>query len=155
MWYLTFCFPVLHHLPQLAQIHVHWVSDTTQSSRPLSSPSPPVFNLSQHQGLFQWVSSSNQVAKVLEFQLQHQSFQWIFRFDLLQVNQFKHKISLNSVLSKKSLNTVLLTDFFSLRFFSLSSFMTYFLFFLFNFILLSLLYMGIFSFYFYNKISFI
>ena len=51
---------------------------------PLSSPSPPAFSLSQHQGLFQWVSSSqHQVAKVLEFQLQHQSFQWTFRTDLL------------------------------------------------------------------------
>ena len=49
----------------------------------ISSPSPPAFNLSQHQGLFQWVSSSYQVAKVLEFQLQHQSFQWIFRTDFL------------------------------------------------------------------------
>ena len=53
-------------------------------SCPLSSPSPPAFNLSQHQGLFHWVSSSHQVAKVLEFQLQHQSFQWIFRIDSLQ-----------------------------------------------------------------------
>ena len=61
----------------------HWVSDAIQPSHPLSSPSPPAFNLSQHQGLFKWVSSSHQVAKVLEFQLQHQSFQWIFRTDLL------------------------------------------------------------------------
>ena len=58
-------------------------TDTIQPSHPLSSPSPPAFNLSQHQGLFQWVSSSPQVAKVLELQLQHQSFQWIFRTDLL------------------------------------------------------------------------
>ena len=50
-------FPVLHHLPELAQTHVHWVSDAIQPSHPLSSPSPPAFNLSQHQGLFQWVSS--------------------------------------------------------------------------------------------------
>ena len=54
-----------------------------QPAHPLLSPSPPTFNLSQHQGLFQWVSSSHQVAKVLEFQLQHQSFQWIFRTDFL------------------------------------------------------------------------
>ena len=67
--------PVLHHLPEFAQTHVHWVSDAIQPSHPLSSPSPPAFNLSQHQGLFQWVSSSHHVAKVLEFQ--HQSFQWI------------------------------------------------------------------------------
>ena len=58
---------------------VHWVRDAIQPSHPLSSPSPPTFNLSQHQGLFKWVSSSHQVAKVLEFQLQQQSFQWIFR----------------------------------------------------------------------------
>ena len=71
-------FPVLHHLLEFAQIHVHWVSDAIQPSHPLSSPSPPAFHLSQHQGLFQWVSSSYQVADVLELQLQHQSFQWIF-----------------------------------------------------------------------------
>ena len=71
--------PVHHQLPELAQTHVHWVSDAIQPSHPLSSPSPPTFNLSQNQDLFQWVSSSNQVAKVLQFQLQHQSFQWIFR----------------------------------------------------------------------------
>ena len=76
-------FPVHHQFPELAQIHVHWVSDANQPSHPLSSPSPPAFNLSQHQGLFQWVSSSHQVAKVLELQLQHQSFQWTPRTDLL------------------------------------------------------------------------
>ena len=72
-------FPVHHQLTELAQIHVHRVSDAIQPSHPLSSPSPSAFSLSQHRGLFQWVSSSNQVAKVLEFQLQHQSFQWISR----------------------------------------------------------------------------
>ena len=66
--------PVHHQLPEITQTHVHWVSDVIQPSHPLSSPSPPAFNLSQHQGLFKWVSSSHQVAKVLEFQLQHQSF---------------------------------------------------------------------------------
>ena len=76
-------FPVYHQLPELTQTHVHWVSDTIQASHPLLSTSPPAFNLSQHQGLFQWVSSSHQVAKVLEFQLQHQSFQWIFKTDFL------------------------------------------------------------------------
>ena len=75
--------PVHHQLPELAQTHVHQVSDAIQSSHPLSSPSPPTFNLSQHQGLFKWVSSLHQVAKVLERQLQHQSFQWIFRTDFL------------------------------------------------------------------------
>ena len=61
---------------ELNQTHVHWVSDAIQPSHPPSSPSPPACNLSQHQGLFKWVSSSHQVAKLLEFQLQHQSFQW-------------------------------------------------------------------------------
>ena len=65
-------FPVHHQLPELTQINVHQVSDAIQPSHPLSSPSPPAFNLSQHQDLFQWVGSSHQVAKVLEFQLQHQ-----------------------------------------------------------------------------------
>ena len=60
-------FPVHHQLPELAQTHVHWVSDAIQPSQPLLSTSPPAFNLSQHQGLLQWVSSSHQVAKVLEF----------------------------------------------------------------------------------------
>ena len=76
-------FPVLHQLLELAQTHVHRVNEAIQPSHPLSSPSPPAFNLSQHQGLFQWVSSSHQVANVLEFQLQHWSFQWIFRTDFL------------------------------------------------------------------------
>ena len=78
-------FSVLHHLPEIAQTHVHRVGDAIQPSHPLLSPSPTALNLSQHQGLFKWVSSSNQVAKVLEFQLQHQSFQWIFRNDFLYV----------------------------------------------------------------------
>ena len=90
--YLTLCdpmnrstpgLPVHHQLPESTQTHVHWVGDTTQPSHPLSSPSPPALNLSQHQGLFKWVSSLHQVAKVLEFQLQHQSFQWTPRTDLL------------------------------------------------------------------------
>ena len=76
-------FRVHHQLPELSQTHVHRVGDAIQPSHPLSSPSPPAFNLSQHQGLFQSVSSSHQVAKVLAFQLQHQSFQQIFRTDLL------------------------------------------------------------------------
>ena len=75
--------PVHDQLPEFTQIHVHWVSDDIQPSHPLPSPSPPAFNLSPHQGLLQWVSSSHQVAKVLELQLQHQSFQWIFRIDLI------------------------------------------------------------------------
>ena len=59
---------------EFTQTHVRWVDDAIQLSQPLSSPSLPAFNLSQHQSLFQWVSSSCQVAKILEFQLQHQSF---------------------------------------------------------------------------------
>ena len=75
--------PVPRYLPEFAQVHVHWVSDIIQPSHPLLPSSSFLFNLSQHQGLFQWVSSSHQVAKVLGLQLQHQSFQWIFRIDFL------------------------------------------------------------------------
>ena len=90
--YLTLCdpldcntpgLPIHRQLQEFTQTHVHWVGHTIQTSHPLSSPSPPAFNLSQHQGLFKWVNSSHQVAKVLEFQLQHQSFQWIFRTNFL------------------------------------------------------------------------
>ena len=77
--------PLVHHpLLEFTQTHVHWVGEAIQPYHPPSSPPPPAFSLPQHQGLFQWVSSSHQVAKVLEFQLQHQSFQWIFRTSLLQ-----------------------------------------------------------------------
>ena len=84
--YLTLCdpidwstpgLPVHHQLPELTQTLVNWVCDAIQSYHPLSTLSPPAFNLSQHQCLFKWVSSSHQVAKVLEFQLQHQSLQLI------------------------------------------------------------------------------
>ena len=75
--------PVHHQLPELTQTHVHWVGDAIQPSHPLSSPSPPSPNPSQHQGLFQWVNSLHEVAKVLEFQLQHQSSQWTPRTDRL------------------------------------------------------------------------
>ena len=61
--------PVHHHLPEFTQTHVHWVGDAIQPSHPLSTPSPPAPNPSQHQSLFQWVNSSHEVAKVLEFQL--------------------------------------------------------------------------------------
>ena len=90
--YLTTCdsmgcstpgFPVHHQLLELAQTHVHRVGDAIQPPHPLLSPSLPAFNLSKPQGLFQGVSSLHQVAKVLKFQLQHQSFQWIFRTDFL------------------------------------------------------------------------
>ena len=79
MDYSTPGFLVLYHFPEFTQTHVHWVSETTQTFHLLSSPSPPAFSLSQHQGLFQWVSPSQQVAKVLELQPQHQSFQWILK----------------------------------------------------------------------------
>ena len=70
--------------PRACSNSCHWVDGAIQPSHPLLSPSPPPLNLSQHQGLFQWAGSSHQVAKVLEFQLQHQSFQLIFRIDFLQ-----------------------------------------------------------------------
>ena len=76
-------FPVHHQLPESTQTHVHQVGNAIQPSHLLSSPLPPAFNISQHQGLFKWVSSSHQVAKGLEFQLRHQSFQITPRTDLL------------------------------------------------------------------------
>ena len=86
----TLGLPVHHQLPELTQTHAHRVGDAIQPTHPLSSPSPPAPNPSQHQGLFQWVSYSCEVAKVLEFQLQHQSFQWTpglisFRMDWLDL----------------------------------------------------------------------
>ena len=89
---LTLCYPmnlstpglpVHHQLPEFTQTHVHQVGDAIQPFHPLLSPSPPAPNPSQHQGLFQWVNSSHEVAEVLKFQLQHQSFQWTLRTDLL------------------------------------------------------------------------
>ena len=76
--------PVHHQLPEFTQTHVHQVGYAIQPSHPLSSPSPPDPNPSQQQGLFQWVNSLHDVAKVLELQLQHQSLQWIFRTNFLQ-----------------------------------------------------------------------
>ena len=75
--------PVVHYLLEFAHTHVDWVNDAIQPSHPPSPTSPPALNLSQHQGLLQWVSSSHQVAKALKFQLQHESFQWTFRTDFL------------------------------------------------------------------------
>ena len=75
--------PVHHQLPEFSQTHVHRVGNAIQPSHPLSSPSPPAPNPSQHQGLFQWVNSSHEVTKVLEFQLQYQSFQSTPWTDLL------------------------------------------------------------------------
>ena len=91
-WCPTLCDPmnrstpdlaVHHKIPEFTQTHAHRVGDAIQPSHPLSSSSPPAHNPSQHQGLFQWVNSSHEMAKVLEFQLQHQSFQWTPRTDLL------------------------------------------------------------------------
>ena len=76
--------PVHHQLPEFTQTHVHWVSNAIQPSHPLSSPSSPAPNPSQLQSLFQWVNSLHEVAKVLEVQLQHHSFQRNPRADLLQ-----------------------------------------------------------------------
>ena len=80
---ITSGLPVHHQLLESTQTHVHWVADAIQPSHPLLSPSPSALNLSQNQGVFKWVSSSHQVAEVLALQLQHQSFQWIFRTDFL------------------------------------------------------------------------
>ena len=76
-------FPVPHHLLEFAQVLVNWIGDATQTPHPLSSPSSSSFNLSQHQDLFQWVSSLHQVAKAMKLQLLHQSFQWVFRVHFL------------------------------------------------------------------------
>ena len=76
--------PCPSQLLEFSQTHVHWVGDAIQTSHPLLSPSSPTLNPSQHQGLFKWVSSSNRMAKVLEFQLHRQSFQWTLNMDLLQ-----------------------------------------------------------------------
>ena len=101
-------FHVLHYLLEFAQTHGHWVSDAIQPYHPLSSPSP-AFNLSHHQDLSQWVSSLHQVAKVLEFQLQYLSFQWIlisFRMDWFDVLEVQG--TLNSLLQHHSLKASVL-----------------------------------------------
>ena len=98
LWYPVDCSTpassVLHHLPEFAQTHAHWVDDAIQPFQPLLSPSPPAFNLSSHQGLFQWVGSFYEIVKLFELQLQYLSFKWIFSglisfridwFDLLAV----------------------------------------------------------------------
>ena len=102
--------PVHHQLLEFTQTHVHWVSDANQSSHPLSSPSPPALSFSQHQSLFKWVSSSHQVAKVLEFQLQHQSSNehpglisfWMDWLDFLAVQR-----TLKSLLQHSSKGSIL------------------------------------------------
>ena len=115
-------FPGHHKLLEFTQTHIHQVGDAIQPSYSLLSPSPPAFNLSQHEGLLQWVSSSHQVAKELEFQCQHQSFQWIFRLiyfridwlDLLAVQGtlkclLQHHSSKTSVLQRSALFIVQLS----------------------------------------------
>ena len=114
--------PVHHQLPEFTQTHVHWVGDVIQPSHPLLSPSPPAPNPSQHQGVFQWVNSSHEVAKVLEFQFQHQSFQWTsglvsFRIDWLDLlavqgtlkSLFQHHSSKASILRHSAFFTVQLS----------------------------------------------
>ena len=106
-------FPIHHQLLEFTQTHVHWISDAVQPSHPLSSPSPPTFNLSQHWDLFKWVNSLHQVAKVLKFQLQHQSSQWMISFRMealysqqdqdweLTVTQIMNSLSPNSDLNRR------------------------------------------------------
>ena len=103
-------FPVFHRILKSAQTHVHWVGDAIQPSHPLL-PVSPALNISPNQGLFQWVSSSHQIAKVLELQLQHQSFHWIFRVDFLQdwlVGSLVVHGALKSLLHHHSLNVSVL-----------------------------------------------
>ena len=81
-------FPVLHHLPEFAQTYVHRLGDVIQPSHPLTSPSPPAFNPSQHQGLFQWLNSSHLVAKELHLPFHYQSFQWISQLTSFRIEWF-------------------------------------------------------------------
>ena len=114
--------PVHHLFLEFTQTHVHWVSDAIQRIHPLLSPSAPVFNLYQHQGLFQLVSSSHQVAKVLELQVLHQSLQWTlglisFRMDWLDLlavqgtlkSLLRHHSSKASILRRSAFFTVQLS----------------------------------------------
>jgi len=110
--------PVQHQLSESTQTHVHWVGDAIQPSYPLLSPSPPALNLSQHQGLFKWVSSSHQVTKVLEFQLQHQSFQWTpglisFRMDWLDLLAVQGTLKSSPTPQFKSINSSALSFLYS------------------------------------------
>ena len=109
---------VHHQLPESTQTHVHWVGVAIQPSHPLLSPSPPALNLSQHQGLFQWVSSLRQVAKVLEFPLQHQSFQWLisFRIDWLDLRALPQSCPFISSLRVNTILNMCLSCSFSFSF---------------------------------------
>ena len=102
---------LLHYLWEFPQIHVHWVGDAIQPSHPLSPPSLPAPNLSQHRGLFQWVSSLHQMGKVLELHFQHQSFQWIFRvisFRMDSLDLLAVQGTLKSLLQHHSSKTTIL-----------------------------------------------
>ena len=107
--------PVHHQFPESTQTHVHWVNDAIQPSHPLSSPSPPALNISQHKGLYQWVSSLHQVTKVLESQLQHQSFQWTpglmsFRMDWVDLVAVQGTLkSLSPTPQFKSISSLMLS----------------------------------------------
>ena len=81
-------FPVLYYLLEFAQIHIHWVGDSIQQYHPLSTTSPTAVNLSLCQGIFQWIGSLHQMAEILELQLQHQSFQWIFGLISFRIDWF-------------------------------------------------------------------
>ena len=108
-------FPAHHQLPELAQTHVHRVGDTIQPSHPLSSASPPAFNLSQHQTIFEGVSSSYQVAKVLEFQLQispSNEYSGLISFRMQWLNLLAVQGTLKSLLqhhSSKSISSLVLS----------------------------------------------
>ena len=103
-------FSVLHYFLEFAQTHDHWIDDAIQPSHPLPSPSPPVLSLSQHQGFFQWVGSLHQVAKVSGLQLQHQSFQWIFRVDFFYIDWFDLVVqrTLKNLLQHHSMKALIL-----------------------------------------------
>ena len=107
-------FPDHYQILEVTETHVHHVSDAIQPFHPLSSPSPD-FSLSQYQGLFQWVSSLHQVEKVLEFQLDHQSFQWVIRTDGLVGSPCSPRDSKESspTLQFKSINSLALSFLYS------------------------------------------
>ena len=109
-------FSVLHYLPEFAQIYVHWVSDAIQPSHPLSSPSPLALNLSQHQGLFQWVGSSHQVAKILELQINpsnEYSGLISFRIDWFDLLAFQGTLESSLAAQFKSINSSVLSFLYS------------------------------------------
>ena len=106
MDYSTPDFPVFHHLLKFVQTHIHWVNDAIQPSRPLSSPSTLAFDLPQNQGLCEWLSSSNHVAKVLK--LQQQTFQWIFGLISFRMDWLDLQRTLKSLLQHHSLKASIL-----------------------------------------------